>query len=102
MINSELYERIIKNRPHCVISSIQCQPLNKKTSQVWEKRYLHAERRIFGNKQRKKEDKELLDSCLALQNEISDEQFTALLQFFDDNAPFRGKYFMEKQYKGAN
>ncbi len=98
MIQEELYRRILEKRPHALIRSARLGK-NKAIRQELQSAYLQSERKVFGNTQRKEKHRNILNTCKDKQNGISDEELTALLEFFDENHTFRGKCFIQKIFK---
>ncbi len=98
MIQEELYRRILEKRPHA-LTRIARLGKNKAIRQELQSAYLQSERKLFGNTQRKEKHRNILNTCKDKQNGISDEELTALLEFFDENHTFRGKCFIKKIFK---
>jgi hypothetical protein len=98
MIQEELYRRILEKRPHALIHIAKPRK-NKAIRQELQSAYLQSERKFFGNKQRKEKHRDILNTCKEKQNGISDEELTALLEFFDENLAFRGICFIQKLFK---
>ncbi len=96
MIEEQLYRRIIEDRSHFFKNRLRGGLLKKNaaTRKIWETEYLQLERRVFGNTQRKEKHLHLLNTCKEKQNGISAAEYSALLDFFDENSTFRGKYFI--------